>query len=62
MLDLRHKLDYFHMAGWEEEWVEVACEIVSEEFDQGYAGICLESDDEEITLVCNCFFISIISD
>ena len=40
----------------------MAHEIVNEEFDQGYAGIRLESDDEEITLVCNCFFISIISD
>ena len=62
MLDLRHKLDYFHMAGWEEEWVEAAHEIFSEEFDRGYAGICLESDDKEITSVRNCFFISIISD
>ena len=62
MLDPRCKLDYFHVAGWEEEWVEAVREIVSEEFDQGYAGICLESDDKEITSVHNCFFISIISD
>ena len=62
MLDPRYKLDYFHSAGWEEEWVEAVHEIVSEEFDRGYAGIHLESDDEEITLVHNRFFISIISD
>ena len=62
MLDPRCKLDYFRMAGWEEEWVEAVCKIVSEKFDRGYAGIHLESDDKEITSVRNCFFISIISD
>lgn len=62
MLDLRHKLNYFHVAGWEEEWIEAACEIVREEFDQGYAGIHPESEEEELPLVCNCIIISIISD
>ena len=62
MLDPRRKLDYFREAGWEEEWIEAAREIVREEFDRGYAEIRLENEDEELTLVCNCIIISIISD
>jgi len=62
VLDPRRKLNYFRAAGWEEEWIEVARKIVREEFDRGYAGICLESEDEELPSVCNCIIISIISD
>lgn len=64
MLDPRRKLDYFREAGWEEEWIEAAREIVTEEFDRGYAGIRLENEDdsEELSLVCHCIIISIISD
>ena len=41
------------MAGWEEEWIDTAREIVQVEFDRGYAEICLEdSEDEEAMAVC----------
>ena len=53
MLDPRCKLDYFHVAGWEEEWIEAAREIVNEEFERGYAGIYIESEDKELSLVCD---------
>src|ERR1700678_4306502 len=43
VLDPRRKLDYFRAAGWEEEWIEAAREIVRKEFDRGYAGIHLET-------------------
>jgi hypothetical protein len=64
VLDPRRKLDYFRAAGWEEEWIEAAREIVREEFDRGYAGIRLENEDdsEELSSVCHCIIISIISD
>ena len=62
VLDPKRKLDYFCAAGWEEEWIEAAREIVREECDRGYAGISLEDDDEILPLVCNCVIISIISD
>ena len=38
------------------------CKIVREEFDRGYAEICLESEDKELPSVYNCIIISIISD
>lgn len=61
MLDPRRKLDYFRAAGWEEEWIDAAREIVREEFDRGYAGIRLESEDdsEELSSVCNCIIVLI---
>ena len=64
VLDPRRKLNYFRAAGWEEEWIEAAHKIVREEFDQGYAGIRLENEDdsEESSSVCNCIIISFISD
>ena len=64
MLDSRRKLDYFCAAGWEEEWIDAAREIVREEFDRGYAGISCESegDSEILSSVCNCVFISVVSD
>ena len=53
VLDPKRKLDYFRAAGWEEEWIDTAHEIVQVEFDQGYAEICLEdSEDEEAMAVC----------
>jgi len=51
-LDLKGKIDYFWAAGWEEEWIDTAREIVQVEFNQGYAKICLEdSEDEEAMVV-----------
>ena len=51
------KLNYFCVAGWEEEWIEAAHKIVREEFDRVYAGICLESEEEELlpTFFTTCF-------
>ena len=49
VLDPRRKLDYFCAAGWEEDWIEMAHEIVREEFDRGYAG--LGTDGKGLPLV-----------
>ena len=32
-----HKLHYFKTAGWQDEWIETAHNIVCEEFDRTYA-------------------------
>jgi len=32
-----HKLHYFKTAGWKPEWIEVAHDILREEFDRMYA-------------------------
>lgn len=37
MLHPRHKLQYFKSAGWEEEWVRTAENLVREEFEGKYA-------------------------
>ena len=62
MLDPRRKLDYFRAAGWEEEWIEAAREIVHEEFERGYAGIYIESEDKELSLVCVYLILFTVSD
>jgi hypothetical protein len=36
VLHPRHKLHYFKTAGWENEWIEWAEEIVRTEFNQSY--------------------------
>ena len=36
MLHPQHKLDYFKKAGWEEEWITKAKEIVRTEFERSY--------------------------
>ena len=51
MLDPKRKLDYFRSAGWEEQWIETACEIVEEEFDRGYAGMLSELEEPEAASV-----------
>jgi len=51
-LDPKRKLDYFRAAGWEEEWIDTAREIVQVEFDRGYAEICLEDNEDEAMAVC----------
>jgi len=33
VLHPRHKLQYFKTAGWEEDWIEAAEQIVRDEFD-----------------------------
>jgi hypothetical protein len=37
VLHPHHKLHYFKKAGWEEDWIETARDIVCAEFDQTYA-------------------------
>ncbi|KAF8798267.1 hypothetical protein BYT27DRAFT_7019874, partial [Phlegmacium glaucopus] len=37
VLDPKRKLEYFQSAGWEEEWIETAHEIVEAEFDRSYS-------------------------
>ena len=51
VLHPRHKLHYFKVAGWEEEWVEAAHVIVREEFDCTYAFMDLDLN-VEVTEVC----------
>ena len=39
VLHPRHKLTYFENAGWEDEWVDRAKEIVRDEFDKSYGSL-----------------------
>jgi hypothetical protein len=36
VLHPHHKLDYFKTAGWDDEWIETARNIVCEEFERSY--------------------------
>ena len=51
MLDPKHKLNYFWSAGWEEQSIETAREIVEEEFGRGYAGMLPELEEPEVASV-----------
>ena len=42
-----HKLNYFKLAGWEEEWIETAETIVQTEFEQAYAAVVDENDKQD---------------
>ena len=48
VLHPRHKLQYFKNAGWEDEWVEAARNIVRDEFDRTYA--FMDFDEEVISM------------
>ena len=48
VLHPRHKLHYFKTAGWEEEWIDMAHNIVREEFDRTYA--FMKFDDEVVSM------------
>lgn len=52
VLHPRHKLQYFKKAGWEEEWIEAAEEIVRDEFDRTYAFMDVDIPSEGIDTVC----------
>ncbi|KIK01571.1 hypothetical protein K443DRAFT_98386 [Laccaria amethystina LaAM-08-1] len=52
VLDPKRKLNYFRSAGWEEDWIEMAHEIVEEEFNRGYAGMSPELEEPEVASVC----------
>lgn len=50
-----HKLTYLQNAGWSEEWVATAKEIVKTEFERAYVGINEDDGGEEVSsasLVC----------
>jgi hypothetical protein len=42
VLHPRHKLQYFQNAGWSEEWVTTALQIVREKFESSYKSIIVE--------------------
>ncbi|KAF5312268.1 hypothetical protein D9619_003301 [Psilocybe cf. subviscida] len=48
VLDPQHKLEYFTKAGWEQEWINAACNIVRDEYDRTYA-LCEVDDPVEIS-------------
>ena len=47
VLHPRHKLQYFELAGWEEDWVETAKGIVRAKFEEFYA---TPADDDVVML------------
>ena len=50
VLHPHHKLHYFKSAGWEDEWIETAHNIVWEEFDRTYAFMDYDDGvDEEVS-------------
>jgi hypothetical protein len=51
VLHPRHKLHYFRMAGWEDEWIETACTIVRDEFDRLYAFMDVDNEVESRQMV-----------
>ena len=51
VLHLSHKLTYLQNAGWSEEWILTAKEIVKTKFEQAYAGINNEEIGED--MVCS---------
>jgi hypothetical protein len=52
VLHLRHKLDYFKKAGWKEEWITAARQIVRNEFERSYAEPLAGADNEDKPIVC----------
>lgn len=50
VLHPRHKLEYFKQAVWEDDWIEIAENLVRDEFQRSYSSIATSrSDDEEDT-------------
>jgi hypothetical protein len=48
VLHPHHKLDYFKKAGWKEEWITTARQIVHDEFEWSYAELLAEADEVEM--------------
>ena len=46
MLHPQHKLQYFKDAGWSDEWIEGAEEIVRTEFTRKYASLDINGDSD----------------
>ena len=54
VLHLKFKLNYFHKAGWEQDWIDMAKDIVRFEFDCKYSGkydnpVSIPADSEPAT-------------
>jgi hypothetical protein len=47
VLHPRHKLKYFKNAGWEDEWIDAAENIVRAEYERKYANRFAGDDDDE---------------
>jgi len=47
VLHPRHKLTYFKAAGWEDEWINAAEQIIRDEFEWKYANLPGDSGDVE---------------
>jgi hypothetical protein len=46
VLHPRHKLSYFKTAGWEQEWIETAQELVRDAFERSYKQEDARDQDE----------------
>lgn len=42
VLHPRHKLTYFTNAGWEQDWIQTASNLVRQEFDFSYADMPID--------------------
>lgn len=57
VLHPRHKLRYFRQAGWEDEWISAAEEIVRAEYDRTYAFSDVGITEADISV---CFPLTIL--
>jgi hypothetical protein len=56
VLHPRHKLGYFKNAGWEQDWIDTAKDLVRDEFDRSYKEDDSELDEaltDSLEKVCN---------
>ncbi len=42
VLHPRHKLQYFHDANWDDEWITTATGIICDEFERAYTDLPIE--------------------
>ena len=59
VLHPRHKLDYFKKAGWKDEWITAARQIVRDEFERSYAEPLADADEVEL-MVCIVFLFDMV--
>lgn len=48
VLHPRHKLKYFESAEWDDEWIDMARQIVRDEFDRTYAFMDIAVDEGKL--------------
>jgi hypothetical protein len=60
VLDPKRKLEYFRSAGWEENWINTAREIVVAEFEQGYSHMADDIDEENNSEVVSFTFVTVM--